>query len=333
MNEESDDPRSVAVALCTHNSVRYLAPQLESIGDNAAYLSEVVVSDDASSDATVDMVREFAARMARSLSVRVIATESVGGTVPNFERALAACTADYVALADHDDVWTADRIPRGLAPLGPLVSATPPAISFSDARIVDGNGAPTGATLLASMRLTRRERRRIARGDALRVFVRRNVVTGATAIINRPLIGVGLPVEKGWVHDEWFAILAAALGEVHLVDAPLIDYRIHGANQIGVPPPGPVARLRRMLAARESRYERFADRFARLLERLSALDAPEPALALVREKVAFERARARYPRRRVGRVLPIARQAVAGRYRRLSSQGDLDVVRDLLQPA
>ena len=330
VNDEPGRTPSISVALCTHNSALYLSPQLDSIASCGHPLRELVVSDDASSDTTIAMVLEFATRVAPTLAVRLISTDRVGGTVPNYERALRACVGDYVALTDHDDVWSAVRVGRGIAP---LLETTAPALSFSDARIIDRDGNATGASLFASIRLSRSERRSLQHGDALSVLLRRNVVTGATAIVNRPLIHIGLPVGKNWMHDEWFAILAAALGELHLVGAPLIDYRIHGANQIGITSPRPSARARRMLAPRESRYERLAERFSTLLDRLIELGASERTLTRVRQKVTFENARARYSRHRLGRLLPIARQAIAGRYWRLSSQRNLDIIRDLLQPA
>jgi hypothetical protein len=88
-----------------------------------------------------------------------------------------------------------------------------------------------------------------------------------------------------------------------------------------------------MLAPRADRYVRLRDRSARLAARLAEKGAPERVLGLARRKEAFEAARARYPKGRLARVAPVFAQLARGNYRRLSSQGGLDAIRDLAQPA
>ena len=46
-----------------------------------------------------------------------------------------------------------------------------------------------------------------------------------------------LPVGSGWLHDEWLVATAAAIAEVRPIDTPLIRYRQHASQQIGLSPP------------------------------------------------------------------------------------------------
>lgn len=288
------------------------------------------MSDDGSTDGTVDAIHAAATTSPGSPKVRIVGIERVGGVVSNFERAVRACTGDLIALSDHDDVWTTNRLSRAVAKIDDPSS---PVLVFSDARLIDGQGRPTGQTLFASLRLSRRERSAIAAGHAFAVLLRRNVVTGATAILSRPLVDLALPFPPSWVHDEWLAIVASVFGRLVLVDEPLIDYRIHGGNQIGVASPTAGARLNRMFGQRGDRLERLHKKYGDLLERLDNRSVPNETLLLLRGKVAFERARAAYPSRRLRRLVPVVREWMHGRYGRYASQGNLDVVRDLLQPA
>jgi len=322
------DGPSVSVALCTHQSERFLDDQLASILHQTVDAREVVVSDDASTDATVEIVARHA-RESR-IPVRLVSTLEAGGVVPNFERAVRACLGDVVALADHDDVWTPERLARGVAP---LLGESRPALSFSDAILIDAEGNATGARLFASLLLRARERSAIVDGRAIDVLVRRNVVTGATVIANRALLEAALPFPDSWVHDEWLAAIAASIGALHLIDEPLIGYRLHGGNAIGVDEPTVRARFRRMLRPRGGRHRDLASKYADLHRRLRQIGANESVLRLVEKKTRFETARSGYPDVRFARIAPIARQAIAGRYRRLSSQGNWDIVRDLLQPS
>ena len=43
-----------------------------------------------------------------------------------------------------------------------------------------------------------------------------------------------LPVGAGWVHDEWIVALTAGVAEVRPIEIPLIRYRSHAAQQIGL---------------------------------------------------------------------------------------------------
>jgi hypothetical protein len=113
----------------------------------------------------------------------------------------------------------------------------------------------------------------------------------------------------------------------------LVDYRLHDNNQIGVSDPSAASRLNRMLEPRRDRYRRLALRAEDVVRRLDALGVEPRFLVLARRKLAFEQERAAYSPRRVRRLAAILRHWARGDYRRLSSQGDLDVARDLLQPA
>jgi hypothetical protein len=145
------------------------------------------------------------------------------------------------------------------------------------------------------------------------------------------LLASTLPFPTEWVHDEWLAIVAAATGEVRLLDEPLIDYRQHDENAIGAGKPTLGYRFGRMIAPRGTRYADLAARSAVLTARLDSLDVPERWRTLAQAKAAFEARRAAYPKSRLARVGAVLHERRS--YSTLSSQGSLDVVRDLIQPA
>ncbi len=45
-----------------------------------------------------------------------------------------------------------------------------------------------------------------------------------------------LPVGSGWLHDEWLVATAAAIADVRPIDSPLIRYRQHASQQVGLSP-------------------------------------------------------------------------------------------------
>jgi hypothetical protein len=61
-----------------------------------------------------------------------------------------------------------------------------------------------------------------------------NTVTGCTALCNEALLMRALPVPaQAVMHDWWLALVAGAFGRLSYIDAPLLQYRQHGANTIG----------------------------------------------------------------------------------------------------
>jgi glycosyltransferase involved in cell wall biosynthesis len=321
---------SVSVALCTYNGERFIEEQLHTILAQDVPALEVVVSDDGSSDGTVSIIRAIASSETGSTSVRLAHTDRVGGVARNFDRTIAACRGDIIALSDQDDLWDPGRLGTIV---GILAAKSMPSLVFADAVLIDSRGELLGGTLQQSLRLSRSERVRLDQGRPFEALIRRNIVTGAVSAFTRDLYELSTPFPELWVHDEWLAIMAAGLGTVIRSTDHLGAYRLHDANQIGVPEVSVRARLQRMLAPRVDRYERFRDRSTSLLERLESRGASEAIVTLAQRKVAFETARALYPKGRLARVCPVIARLLRGDYRRLASQGGLDAIRDLVQPA
>lgn len=321
---------AVSVALCTHNGRRFVAGQIQSILTQTTPVSEIVVSDDASTDGTIEIVEEMLAAYPDAARRDVIIRNPVPlGVTANFEQAISACSGELIALSDQDDVWHPERIARAA-----VVFEDPAVLAVhSDARLVDAAGDPLGVSLLEALEVSDADLRRIADGDAVSAFIRRNLATGATMMIRARLMDIARPFPPAWVHDEWLAMIAALRGGLRLDRAQLIDYRQHGANEIGVSAPTLRHKVRRVLRPRGDRNRLLAERAAQLEARAFSLDgATQAALDLVAEKARFESARANLPHARVRRVVPVLRLSRGGRYDRLSSRGRADVIRDILQP-
>jgi hypothetical protein len=251
------------------------------------------------------------------------------GVVQNFAATLAACQGDLVALSDQDDVWAPDK----LAWIVPRFATEPDLLLLhTDARLVDAAGEPLAITLLEALEATPGERSGLEWGDAFGVLMRRNLVTGATVVVRRSLLDRAAPFPATWVHDEWLAVLAAALGTLRLEPGQLIDYRQHGSNVIGARRPTMADRMRKLREPRAERASRLIERSRVLVERLELLGAAPARVAAARGKLAHETRRSRLPRMRIARVPGVLAGAILGRYSRYS-RGPIDILRDLVQPA
>jgi hypothetical protein len=93
-----------------------------------------------------------------------------------------------------------------------------------------------------------------------------------------------IPTQAEFIHDYWIAAVLACVGPVACIDEPLVMYRSHGHQQLGLLPPPPsrsrAARVWRRLSLyrfRELLFEELRKRFDQ-----SGIDARERALAWAR---------------------------------------------------
>jgi glycosyltransferase involved in cell wall biosynthesis len=318
---------TISVALCTYNGAAYVEQQLRSILAQTHAVDEIVVSDDGSSDDTLQVVSRTLEGVAAS--VVVIENPTPLGVTANFEQAIERTTGDIVVLSDQDDVWHPHRIENALA----AFEAGDALVHFTDAQLVDAAGVPLDLTLFESLEVTDATLTAMRDGHAFGTLLKRNLATGATLAFRRDLLADAMPFPREWVHDEWLTILAAARERIAASRELSIDYRQHGENQIGVVRPTLRRKIARVLQPRGDRNRGLEVRTRVLVERLIELGSDELVVEAARAKLEIERFRAALPANRLKRVVPVLRRARTGEYQRYCSQGTMDVVRDLLQPA
>lgn len=327
-------PLEVSVALCTHNGARFLREQVRSICLQTRPPVEIVLSDDASRDGSVEVVRATVAECAierpgRPIALRVFENPVALRVVKNFEQAISACSSELIALSDQDDVWMPDRLAQMVARFeqdGNLL------LLHTDARLVDSERRDLGQTLFHALEVTPSELERVHAGNAFDVLLRRNLVTGATTVFRRSLLADALPLPVEWVHDEWLGIVASTTARVDLLEQALVEYRQHESNQIGARRDAFAEKVRKALASRGNTHVERAIKAELLLARLQQLGdrVPPEIVAKVRSKIEHQRFRAALPASRLARCIPIFREAMTGRYDKFG-RGVRGVVRDLFE--
>jgi glycosyltransferase involved in cell wall biosynthesis len=324
----------VSVAMCTFNGAQFISEQLQSIAAQSTLPAELVISDDASTDNTVVIVRETLTALAVShpefarVHVLIEVNRVSLGVTKNFEQAIALSTREYVFLTDQDDVWASNRIEAQLAELEMGAGFV-----FSDAELIDQTGEPLGRNLFATLDVSARERREIEGSSPVTVLIRRNIVTGATAAFHRRIFEVAKPFPESWVHDEWLAMMAAVTREKFVILPSLIRYRQHGQNQIGVQRQTAATRLAKLTARGRDRNTRLLARARDLAARISGgeVSADSRATALISQAVQHQTVRSAFCSNRLARFGQVAAEVGSGRYFRVSN-GFRDVLRDVVQP-
>ncbi|OOZ36946.1 glycosyltransferase family 2 protein [Solemya velesiana gill symbiont] len=313
---------SIALTVC--DGAQYLPELLDSFVEQQLQPCELVVSDDASRDDSLEIIERFA--LDSPFPVRVLRNRSRLGVIDNFSRSISACTGDYIALADQDDVWRSDK----LACLAEELDKSNVLAVFSDAEVVDATLKPFGYTMWQRVRFTPEEQDSFANGTGLSVLLKHRVVTGATLAFKADLKEVALPIPNGWDHDAWLALIAASQGQILAINKPLIAYRQHEENVVGG--------LRRSLWSQVNEalkidrgewYRKEIELWSALDKHMETLRISESVTTLLSEKIDHLESRANFPVVRWRRVPGVVRELAAGRYR-LYARNWGSVVFDLL---
>ncbi len=273
---------SISVALCTYNAGPYLAPQIQSIFAQSLLPAELHISDDGSTDDTLQTLRSLQTQA--PFPIHIHTTPGRLGPAKNFESCLQKCTGGILVLCDQDDLWRPDKLQL----LSSSLTHSKAILAFSDLSIINADGTPTGLTQWQQLSFTPAQQASFATGHALDVLLKYNVVTGAGAAFKRELLTHALPFPADYLHDEWFALIAACTGRLAPIAQPLVQYRRHAGQQVGPPAAGLLAQARYAKQKMQTPYfEAMVRRADALCHRLSQIpsDALRPgALTLAQQK-------------------------------------------------
>lgn len=224
----------VSVALCTFNGARHLADQLASISCQTTRPDEIILCDDGSEDDTIAIAQRFAEQSGIVMHIHRNPTRL--GSVANFEQAIRLCTGDIILLCDQDDEWLPDRVEHSVHTL----TTTNAGYVVSDAELMDDDDQPLNEQLWNKVDFTAADRERFNRGALQgRLLMRQPFVTGATMAFRAELRVLFLPIpqriQPKFHHDRWIALSLSMHGHYgHALAEPLIRYRLHGKQQVGV---------------------------------------------------------------------------------------------------
>lgn len=198
----------ISVCIPTFNGAPYIGAQLESIL-TSPLVTEVIVSDDGSTDNTVEIVRSF-----NDMRIKLIQGPRVG-LVSNYELLLSRASGDYIFLADQDDVWLPNKVEVMLARLRDTD------LVVCDCKVVDGQLNVLHPSFFALRNS----------GPGLARNLLRNSYLGCCIALRKRLLKHALPFPSHLpMHDWWLGLIAETFGSVAFIDQPLMLYRRHGGN-------------------------------------------------------------------------------------------------------
>lgn len=244
----------VAIGLAVFNGARYLGEFLDSLLAQTESNFRLVVSDNASTDETREILHAYSPRFRYPISVLPSPTRTTSAAL-NFARVTDFIDADYLMYADADDVWYPNKVEISLSTIKQhesVYGSDKPILMHSDLEVVDRNLRRIAPSYWRYQNI---DPSRVE----LRQILMRNCVTGCTTILNRALLLIARPIpEEAIMHDYWCALTAAAFGHIVSCRTPLLAYRQHGANDTGASRWGLRFLIRRMREISSDRSPRRA---------------------------------------------------------------------------
>lgn len=232
---------TLSIAMTTFNGSAYLFGQLDSLLNQTSPADEVVICDDCSQDDSALIVRRFIKEHDLT-GWRLYVNEERLGYRANFRKAVSLTSGDLTALCDQDDRWHADKLQTVRA----LFEANPDMrVLASDFNLIDRDGRPVraefppgsagGGMIPFAIEPDALVRLPSLQKDPL-LLAGCNRALGCCMVMNRAVRQSYLDYVCGGIPHDWeINLIAAAWDGLFFLNRPLIDYRLHGSNTIGLP--------------------------------------------------------------------------------------------------
>jgi glycosyltransferase involved in cell wall biosynthesis len=217
------NPNRIAVVMATCNGAAFIEQQLHSILQQTLQPDLIIIRDDASEDATFEILTRFANQPGFNISQNPQRL----GVNENFAKAVADVPDGYlIAFCDQDDYWLPEKLEKSVQLLNSLTTdPTQPAMVYSDLILIN----EAGELIHHSVHQQRGQHRYEHVWDT---FIYGNMVSGCTIVMNpaMKLILATLPPQGGFIYDAWLAMAAFGFGKIAKLPQPLIHYRQHTQN-------------------------------------------------------------------------------------------------------
>jgi glycosyltransferase involved in cell wall biosynthesis len=205
----------ISVCMATYNGSKYINKQIESILVQLGEFDELIISDDSSSDNTVNLIKNF-----NDNRIKLYLNQKFKSPIYNFENAIKKANGDVVVLSDQDDIWKFDKIEiiKNNFDINKIT------LKMYNGNCINNNGNIIKDNLFDYLKINK----------GLLSNIKKNSFIGCNIAFSRKLLNIILPFPEDIpMHDIWIGSCAYLLGEVEFVDKKVLSYRLHDNNFTG----------------------------------------------------------------------------------------------------
>ena len=197
-----------SVCVATYNGEQYIEAQLRSILAQIAPEDEVIVSDDSSTDKTLQIIDSIGDKRLRVVHNKTRYYRD------NFENALREAKGEIIFISDQDDIWLDGKYERCLKELQDVdLVCTNSHVTDENLHVINDNFFSVYHS-----------------GPGIIKNALNSTYYGACMAFRRSLLQDALPFPKPheFGHDVWLGLVAEMVGKVKFIDTPYLLYRRHG---------------------------------------------------------------------------------------------------------
>lgn len=220
----------VAILMAAYNGEKYISEQIDSIIKQTYTNWVLFISDDGSTDRTMDIVSQYVEQYPDKIFV-VPGEKENHGAKENFDFLLQNVKGyQYYMFSDQDDVWLENKINvlmKKMWQMEQKEGRNTPIMVFSDMKVVDSQLNIIADSFLKYSNL-------IWTNNILESYLLHNYTAGCSMLCNVSLINItgNIPACAA-MHDYWIALIAASMGRIGFIKHAQVLYRQHENNSVG----------------------------------------------------------------------------------------------------
>lgn len=199
-----------SICIATYNGEPYIAQQLHSILEQIAPEDEVIISDDGSTDNTLQIVDSIGDKRIR------VRHSKAHYFRDNFIEAMREAKGELIFLSDQDDVWMEGKYDRCVKELQEVdLVCTNSQMTDEELKVIESNFFSVYHS-----------------GPGVLKNALNNTYYGSCMAFRRTLLEAALPIPQTHEigHDIWLGLVAEMIGTVRFIDTPYLLYRRHEAS-------------------------------------------------------------------------------------------------------
>jgi len=200
----------ISVCIATYNGEKYIYNQLCSIIKQIGANDEVIISDDSSTDKTIEIVKSF-----NDSRIKIYPDQKFKDPIKNFEFALSQAKGDVIFLSDQDDIWVDGKVNAAIKAFENYDMVV------TDHSVIDDNG-----NLILDSYFSK-----VSSKPGILHNLKKNTYYGCCMAFKRDVLKYALPFPKDIpMHDIWLGFVSDLYFKSVFINHPYTQYRKHSAN-------------------------------------------------------------------------------------------------------